>query len=571
MKIFIRLFPYAIRYPLLAAATILVAVLSTILVLVFPATTGRIVDVVVAQKDPTELIPLVLIGLAGFIGQHGLGSLRIVLCSHFEQHIVFDIRSDLYSHIQKLPLKWFDNRTTGDLMTRLIGDANSLDRMLVDGIEQGIVVVIQIISVWCLMLFYSPLLAFIVLTPTPLLLLGAFNHSRIAHKNSHNYRSAFSALNSLVQDNIAGIRQIKTYTTEDLQHRQFDKASEDLQKATLKEIRAWAFYQPSMAFITSCGLLLVAGFGGYQVLQGSLEVGGLVSFLVLTNYLYEPINRLHHLNHIFQSGRAAGERVFEIFDSETEVDEASGEKSQLISGHVCYRNVGFAYEANRSVLSDINFEALPGQIIALVGATGSGKSTIVNLLVRFYELTSGEIEIDGRSIRQIPKQHLRRNVAVVTQESFLFNGTTAENLRVAKSDATEDELWSVLRAANAEDFIRALPHGLHTQLGERGVKLSVGERQRISIARALLKNPPVLILDEATASVDSITEKLIQQALDRLMAHRTSFVIAHRLSTVRHASEILVIDQGRIIERGRHAELLVKNGPYAKLVGSSLV
>jgi ATP-binding cassette subfamily B protein/subfamily B ATP-binding cassette protein MsbA len=277
------------------------------------------------------------------------------------------------------------------------------------------------------------------------------------------------------------------------------------------------------------------------------------------------------LNHIFQSGRAAGERVFEIFDSETEVDEASGEKSQLISGHVCYRNVGFAYEANRSVLSDINFEALPGQIIALVGATGSGKSTIVNLLVRFYELTSGEIEIDGRSIRQIPKQHLRRNVAVVTQESFLFNGTTAENLRVAKSDATEDELWSVLRAANAEDFIRALPHGLHTQLGERGVKLSVGERQRISIARALLKNPPVLILDEATASVDSITEKLIQQALDRLMAHRTSFVIAHRLSTVRHASEILVIDQGRIIERGRHAELLVKNGPYAKLVGSSLV
>jgi ATP-binding cassette subfamily B protein len=571
MKTFKRLFPYAMRYPLLAFLSVFAAILSALLVVVFPATTGRIVDVLVAQKTPSELIPLVLIGLAGFIGQHGLTALSMVLSGRFEQRIVFDLRSDLYSHIQKLPLKWFDNRATGDLMTRLIEDAGSLERMLVEFIEQGIVVVIQIVAVCCLMLYYSPLLTLVVLIPTPLLVLGAFNHSRIAYRNNQNYRSAFSTMNCLIHENIAGIRQIKTYTTEELQHRQFDTASDKLQNATLKELKAWAFYQPSMAFITSCGLLLVSGFGGYQVLQGKLAVGELVSFLVLTNFLYGPVNRIHHLNHVFQAGRAAGERVFEIFDSETEIDEQAGNTPSTILGHVRYSNVCFGYESGRSVLHDIDFEVNSGQMVAIVGPTGSGKSTIVNLLVRFYEFDSGDIDIDGISIRKISKSFLRKNVAIVTQESFLFNGTTAENLRVAKPHASDQELWDVLSAANADAFVQALPEGLNSRLGERGVRLSVGERQRISIARALLKNPPILILDEATASVDTNTERLIQQALERLMADRTSFVIAHRLSTVRHASEILVIDQGRIIERGCHAELLVKNGPYAKLVGSSLV
>ena len=559
------------RYPLLAVLSVFVAILSALLVVVFPATTGRIVDVLVAQNNPRELIPLVLIGLAGFIGQHGLAALSMVLSGRFEQRIVFDLRSDLYSHIQKLPLKWFDNRATGDLMTRLIEDARSLERMLVEFIEQGIVVVIQIAAVCCLMLYYSPLLTLIVLIPTPLLVLGAFNHSRVAHRNNQNYRSAFSAMNCLIHDNIAGIRQIKTYTTEEMQHRQFDATIDKLQQATLKELKAWAFYQPSMAFITSCGLLLVSGFGGYQVLQGKLAVGELVSFLVLTNFLYGPVNGIHHLNHVFQSGRAAGARVFEIFDSETEIDEQAGKKPSTLLGHVRYSNVCFGYDSERAVLNGINFEVHPGQMVAIVGPTGSGKSTIVNLLVRFYEFDSGEIEIDGISIRQISKSFLRQNVAMVTQESFLFNGTVAENLRVAKPNASDQELWNVLCAANADGFVKALPEGLNSPLGERGVRLSVGERQRISIARALLKNPPILILDEATASVDTNTERLIQQALERLMADRTSFVIAHRLSTVRSANEIIVIDKGTIIERGCHQELFDKNGVYANLCRSSLV
>jgi ATP-binding cassette, subfamily B, bacterial len=298
---------------------------------------------------------------------------------------------------------------------------------------------------------------------------------------------------------------------------------------------------------------------------------GLVAFFVLTRFLYEPIGKLHQLNQIFQSGRAAGDRVFEIMDAVAEADDGKKATCPPIQGHVVYSDVSFSYESTMPVLHGVGLDAPAGSMIALVGPTGAGKSTIVNLLVRFYEFTGGSITIDGVPLCEMPRRHLRENVAVVTQESFLFNGTTAENLRIGKPDATEDEIWDALRAANAEEFIRRLPKGLHSQLGERGVKLSVGEKQRLSIARALLKNPPILILDEATASVDTATERLIQEALDHLMENRTSFVIAHRLSTVRHADQILVLERGRITERGRHDELLVRGGLYAELCKSSLI
>jgi ATP-binding cassette subfamily B protein len=571
MQVFIRVLPYVRRYPFLAFATLFCAVAGTLMVIVFPAVTQRIVDEVISQHRPDRLLPLIAIGLAAFLAQNGLNSLRIIFNNHFEQRVIFDLRSELYAHIQKLPLHWFDNRSTGDIMTRLVEDVTNLERVLIDGIEQGSVAILQILVVSGLMLAYSPSLTAAALAPIPFLAGGAMAYTLTARARYRKQRKAVSALNSILHDNIAGIRQIKTYTSESREHARFDQASDKVRTATLTVMKAWAFYQPGMEFLSSLGLLIVAAFGTSQVLGGQLEIGALVAFFVLTRYLYEPVGRLHQLNQIFQSGRAAGERVFEIMDSAPEVDEGANKPRKPISGNVTYREVSFSYDPKLPVLHEVSLEARAGEMIALVGPTGAGKSTLVNLLVRFYEFTGGHITIDGTLLRDIPKDHLRDNIAVVTQESFLFNGTAAQNLRIGKPEATEEEMWQALRAANAEDFIRRLPEGLHAQLGERGVKLSVGEKQRLSIARALLKNPPILILDEATASVDTTTERLIQEALDHLMENRTSFVIAHRLSTVRHANQILVLERGRITERGRHEELLARGGLYTELCKSSLI
>ena len=333
-------------------------------------------------------------------------------------------------------------------------------------------------------------------------------------------------------------------------------------------MRYWAIYSPTMNFLGNVGMVMILAVGGSQVLHGTMDLGVLVAFLVLARYLYEPVGRLHSLNQLLQSGRAASERVFSILDAPLEEgwnNPALSMEGLCLKGDVRYEHVGFEYQKGATVLHDISLHAKSGEMIALVGPTGAGKTSLVHLLSRFYELSSGEILLDGRPIREIPLSMLRRSVAMVTQESFLFNGTTADNLLIGKPDATEEEMWQALAAANAEAFIRRLPKGLHTQLGERGVKLSVGEKQRLSIARALLKNPPILVLDEATASVDNTTERLIQEALAHLLEGRTSFVIAHRLSTVRHADQILVLDRGRIVERGDHASLTAADGLYASL------
>jgi len=567
MKIFFRVFRYVKRYPLLASGTLACAIVGTLMVVVFPAVTQLIIDKVINENQPALLFPLIAIGFASFLAQEGLDSVRIILNNIFEQKVIFDLRSDLYAHIQCLPLSWFDDRATGDIMTRLVEDVTSVERVLIDGIEQGTVAVLQIIIVSALMFAYSPMLALVALAPIPFLAAGALLYTLTASGRYRLQRRAASGLNALLHDNIAGIRQIKTYASEEREHARFNAASETLRTTTLTVMRAWAIYSPAMNFLASCGMVLIAGFGAYKVVHHHMDLGVLVAFLVLARFLYEPVGRLHQLNQLFQAGRAAGERVFEILDEATETRE-TGKSAAVpfpLGGAVEFQDVRFSYSPELPVLQDVSLHAQPGEMIALVGPTGAGKSTIVNLLVRFYEFTAGEILLDGRPIRTLPRTFLRENIAMVTQESFLFNGTTAENLRMGKPDATEDEMWQALEAANAAQFIRRLPETLHTPLGERGVKLSVGEKQRISIARALLKNPPILILDEATASVDNTTERLIQQALDRLMAHRTSFVIAHRLSTVRHADQILVIDHGRIIERGRHDKLLAQKGLYAQL------
>lgn len=569
MRIFLRVFGYSARYPLLALGTLLCAVTGTVMVAVFPAVTRRVIDTVLRQHHSGQLVPLVFAGLAAFFARDLLNALRILLNNHFEQRVIFDLRSDLYARIQKLPLPWFDNRSTGDIMTRLVEDVTNVERMLIDGIEQGSVAVLQIAIVLGLMAHYNPRLTLAALIPLPFLAMGALAYTLTAGRRYRATRVATSELNSLLHDNLDGIRQIKTYATEELEHARFNAASDRLRRATLVVMRYWALYNPSMSFLGNLGLMMILLVGSHQVLVGAMDLGGFVAFLVLAPFLYEPVGRLHSLNQLLQSGRAASERVFSILDAPLEEgwrDGApSGKLPEPLRGEVRYEQVGFAYKEGHPVLQDITLHARPGEMTALVGPTGAGKTTLVNLLSRFYELSIGEILIDGRPIRSIPLAELRRSVAMVTQESFLFNGTTSENLLIAKPDASEEELWRVLAAANAEAFVRRLREGLHTRLGERGVKLSVGEKQRLSIARALLKNPPILVLDEATASVDNTTERLIQEALRHLLSGRTSMVIAHRLSTVRHADNILVLERGRIVESGDHASLVAAGGLYASL------
>ncbi len=560
-----RVSHYIKPYKWLAAGTIGCAVFSLSFAFVYPKLTSYIIDEVIT-KQQLEQLPWVMGCLLGaFFLREGFNSLRILINNYFEQHVIYDMRMDVYRRLQHLPVHYYDQRASGDLMTRVIEDVNNVERVLIDGTEQGTVAILSIVGVLVFLFSMSPVLAWVALIPVPFLIGGALAYTLTAHRRYRRHREASSAMNALLMDNLQGIRQIKAFCRQSHEDERFADRSEQLRQGSLGIMKAWALYSPSMALATSMGTGLVLWIGGRLVIEGSMSVGDLVGFILFLGLFYEPIGRLHALNQMMQGARAAGERVFDILDAPVECPDRKGEFPAPVKGEVVYQSVHFSYGEDRKVLEDISLVAKPGEMIALVGPTGAGKSTIVNLLPAFYELQSGSILIDGVDIRQVKLESLRNQISVVSQEPFLFNGTVLENIQYGDLDASLEAVVDAAKAANCHAFISALPEGYDSHVGERGVKLSVGEKQRISIARALLKDAPILILDEATASVDTVTEKLIQEALERLMEGRTSFVIAHRLSTIRHASQILVLKSGKVVEQGDHDELVARGGVYARL------
>jgi len=557
---------YLRPYRWAALGTILCAVMSLGFGMLYPRLTRLLIDDVVAGGRAEWLTPAALGLLGAFFLREMFNSFRIRINNRLEQNVIFDMRREVYARLQRLPVSWFDPRASGDLMTRVIEDVNSVERLLIDGTEQGTVAVLSIIGALGFMFVSSPALAGVSLIPLPFLVAGALWYTMTAHARYRRQREASSAMNSLLMDNLQGIRQVKAFGRQEYEDRRFSERAGELREGTLVVMRAWAWYSPAMEFVGALGIGLVLWVGGGQVIAGRMEIGELVAFMLYAGmFFYQPIGRLHGLNQMLQSARAAAARVFDILDAPVERVERTGVLREPVRGQVEYHGVGFHYEGGRTVLRGISLKAHPGEMVALVGPTGSGKSTLVNLLPAFYEATAGTITIDGQDIRDVGLDSLRGNISVVSQEPFLFNGTLRENILYGRLDATEAELVAAAKAANCHDFISRLSDGYDSRVGERGVKLSVGEKQRVSIARALLKNAPILILDEATASVDTQTERLIQEALERLMAGRTTFVIAHRLSTIRNANQILVLKGGEILERGTHESLLGTGGLYARL------
>lgn len=566
MKIFRRLIGNVKPYILHLTGGGIFLLLSSFVYPVLLTVVKHLMDVTLPKKDAQSnlMIFFLMIGISIFFAL--VTFIHTYLISYVGQKVIVDLRAKLYSHLQFLSLSFFEKRKTGQIMSRITNDVNVLQSLVTSGIIDFLTSILTIIVLIIYIFILNWKLTLITLVGLPLIAFSFGSFSKKIRKVSGQIQSKIADITDILQETLSSIKIIKSFTREKYEIERFDKKNIESFKTTMKGIRYGAILTPLIQLIGFLGLAFAFYIGGSEVINDRLSTGGLITFLAAVGLLAQPVRNLTRINALIQHSIACGERIFEILDIKQEVKEKEDARDiPEIKGLVEFKNVYFSYDGINNVLEEINIKAQPGEIIALVGHSGAGKTTIANLIPRLYDPVKGRILIDGVDIKDVKLNSLRKQIGVVPQDVILFGGSIEENIAYGRENATKEEIIEAAKFANAHDFIISFSEGYETIVGEKGVRLSGGERQRISIARAILKNPRILILDEATSSLDSVSETLIQEALQRLMKSRTTFIIAHRLSTIKMADKIIVLEKGRIKEIGTHEELFKKGKDYFNL------
>ncbi|WP_404449857.1 ABC transporter ATP-binding protein/permease [Sutcliffiella horikoshii] len=541
--------------------------LVTVITVIYPVILQVTIDEVI-EKQQFQYVPYIALGFIGIMALKGLFTyFNQFLGDLFGIRSVYRLRNELYEKLQFLPFRYYDNAKTGDLMSRLTADVEGFRFFLSFGFAELIRFVLLVTISLGLMFYYSVALTFVTLLAMPFLAFVTYRFDKRVHPAFRGIRKSFGKLNTNVQENISGINTVKSLSREDYQINKFNDSNVDYKDKYISTSNVWAKFFPLMEFIGNACVVGLLGFGGYLVITGQLSEGALVAFFSLVWYIVWPIANLGFVINQFSQAKASGERLLEILEAEEDIQDAPDAKDvPNLNGHVTFEDVTFSYpNEDKTALENVSFDATPGKQIGLIGATGSGKTSITQLITRFYEPQSGRILIDGEEVNKYSLYSLRNQIGFVLQESFLFSSTIKSNIAYGRPNASMEDIVRAAKMAQAHEFIMELPDGYDTMLGERGMGLSGGQKQRIAIARALILDPSILVLDDATSAVDMQTEFNIQRELKAALAGRTTFIIAHRISSLKHADEILVLEEGKVVERGTHDELVQKNGSYRRI------
>ncbi len=561
-----RLLQYLWPYKKLLGISVIMMILVSVSNLIVPWIIRDVIDKVLENRDLQMLYMIIAAIIFTFFIRAISTFGHRYLMGYIGQAVITDLRNVLYHHLQKLSISYYDRRRTGEIMSNLTNDIAALQTAIVDNFILMVQESMIFIGSFAAMIYLQWKLTALCLLIVPIVSYTIKFFGRKLHSSGRDVQERLADVTSILQETIQAVRIVRSFNRGDYEEKRFNEINRQSFKATVRSIRQQSQMTPFVEFLSAIAVCAIIWYGGVSVIDNVMTTGELMAFLIYAINLANPTRRLAEGFGNIQKSLAAADRVFAILDEEPEVqDRDNAQPLHVETGKVEVRHVAFSYEPENPVLTDLDFVAEPGQTIAVVGPSGAGKTTIANLLPRFYDVTGGAIYIDGKDIRDVTVGSLRDNIGMVPQDTLLFNTTIKDNVLYGRLDATDEEIWAAIRAANAEKFIKELPHGIDTRVGDRGLVLSGGQRQRIAIARAILKDPKILILDEATSALDTESEKIVQDALDKLMVGRTSFVIAHRLSTIKNADVILVLNHGVIAEKGTHEELMAKGGLYYEL------